>query len=88
MPSPVTVKLREGSLTALVAGGDQLQWGDDRSGGEDENVPDAETSDSDSDSDGDDTEAESVVTLWDWGRASPSTSDGDNCCFVEVSNRC
>ena len=82
------MKLREGSLTALVAGGDQLQWGDDRSGGEDENVPDAETTDSDSDSDGDDTEAESVVTLWDWGRASPSTSDGDNCWFVEVSNRC
>ena len=80
------MKLREGSLTALVAGGDQLQWGDDRSGGEDENVPDAETTDSDSD--GDNTEAESVVTLWDWGRASPNTSDGDNCWFVEVSNRC
>ena len=80
------MKLREFSLTALVAGGDQLQWGDDHSGGEDENVPDAETTDSDSDSD--DTEAESVVTQWDWGRASPNTSDGDNCWFVEVSNRC
>ena len=65
-----------------------MQWGDDRSRGEDENVPDAETSDSDSDSDGDDTEAESVVTQWDWGRASPNTSDGDNGWFVEVSNRC
>ena len=82
------MKLREDSLTALVAVGDQWQWGDDRSRGEDENVPDTETTDSDSDSDSDDTEEESVVTQWDSGRASPNTSDGDNCWFVEVSNRC